>query len=102
MKTFEILIESLDLDGVGEVEITWDFDEDEYKETLEELEVGESYSVDSYIKEYVTFNVETFDCETYHHISYETLDYNDLEETFGEKKTLQIINDLKENGSSRF
>lgn len=102
MKTFEILIESFDLDGVGEVEITWDFDEDEYKETLEELEVGESYSVDSYIKEYVTFNVETFDCETYHHISYETLDYNDLEETFGEKKTLQIIDDLKENGTSRF
>ena len=36
MDNVKLITENINLDGVGEVEIGWDFDEDDYKDWLKE------------------------------------------------------------------
>ena len=103
MGNFELIIESIDLDGVGKVEVTWDFDEDEYLEWLSdnELENNEA-SLNEYILDYVTFELEYFDNDTYHHMGYDSVDYSDLEDGFGEKMASKILTWLKKDGQYDF
>ena len=103
MRELKTIKESIDLEGVGEIEITWDFDEDEYPEWL--IEAGYENNQESlmeYIQDTVTFDLEYFDNDTYHHMAFDTADYSDLVDSFGESMTIRIIKELQEKGESRF
>lgn len=103
MTQYEIITESFDLEGIGELEITWDFDEDEYREFLNDGLYHNTYAIlMEYIKDNVTFSVETFDNDTFHHVGYEYVDYDDLEDVIGEIKLKEVVKELIDNGSSRF
>ena len=101
--TFEIILENRNLEGVGEVEISWDLDSDEYKEWLNENLYENDYStLLEYVKSFVTFDIEYFDNETYHHMGFETVDFEELEDIFGNIKVKEIINELNNEGTSKF
>ena len=103
MNGFEIILEDMSLEGIGELEITWDFDEDEYQEFLNDGLYHNTYAIlMEYIKDNVTFSVETFDNDTFHHVGYEYVDYDDLEDVIGEVKLKEVIKELINSGSSRF
>ena len=90
----------MDLYGIGRIEFSWDFDEESYKEWLDDSELEDNHeSLMEYIKDYVTFDVETFDNDTFHHVSFESIDYDELIETVGEKISIRAVNDILENGS---
>ena len=94
--------ESLSLEGVGELVITWDFDQESYEDWLEEMEYSnDSKAFMQYINDYITFDVELFDNETYHHMAYETCDYSDLEESIGENFAADAVNILKDRDEYR-
>ena len=103
MIAFEIILENRNLEGVGEVEISWDLDDDEYKEWLNDNLYENDYpTLLEYVKSFVTFDIEYFDNETYHHMSFDTVDYNGLEDIFGDAKVKEIIKELLNEGTSRF
>ena len=102
MDEYVILKESIDLDGVGLIEIESDFDNDEYNEWLDEegLE-NNSENLKTYISDCVGFQVERFDNDVYHHIDYCSCDYEDLEDALGESFASRIVDDILKNDSSR-
>ena len=102
MRIIEVINEGLSLDGVGSIEVTWDFDDEYYREWLsdEGLENNKD-SLMSYIRDYVEFEVETFDNDTFHHMSCETCDYDELEECVGERMCDRIVSDIMKDGSSK-
>lgn len=103
MYNFKLIQESIDLDGVGRINVSWDFDDDEYQEWL----VDNGYEnndeiLTEYIEDNVEFELEFFDNETYHHMSFDTCYYDDLVNEFGESMAQRILNDIKKNGESSF
>ena len=102
MKDVKLITENINLDGVGELEIGWDFDEDDYRDWLSEngLEHNKQ-SLIAYVGDSVTFEVEYFDNDTYHHMGYDYADYDDMVNTFGEELTYEIIDEIDSNGSYR-
>lgn len=88
-----------ELNDYGMIEYSWDFDEDEYHEYLEEDSLEDSVeTLEEYIQDNVRFEVEFFDNETFHTVKCEEYYYDDLEDTFGEKVSTTIINDCKKSG----
>lgn len=88
-----------ELNDYGMIEYSWDFDEDEYHEYLEEKSLEDSdETLEEYIQDNVRFEVEFFDNETFHHVKCEYYYYDDLEDAFGEKVSMAIINDCKKSG----
>jgi len=102
MGNVKLITENINLDGVGELEIGWDFDEDDYRDWLSEngLEHNKQ-SLIAYVGDSVTFEVEYFDNDTYHHMGYDYADYDDMVNNFGEELTHEIIGEIDKNGSYR-
>lgn len=102
MGNVKLITENINLDGVGELEIGWDFDEDDYRDWLSEngLEHNKQ-SLIAYVRDSVTFEVEYFDNDTYHHMGYDYADYDDMVNNFGEELTYEIIDEIDKNGSYR-
>lgn len=101
MRNLKIINESLELEGVGQIDFSWDFDDDEYREWLSEMEYQpgeEAYW--QYIRDCVEFDVEYFDNETFHHMSFDTVSYDDIEDELGESLSVRIVKELQEDGSS--
>ena len=91
-----------ELNDYGMIEYSWDFDEDEYHEYLEEDSLEDSVeTLEEYIQDNVRFEVEFFDNETFHTVKCEEYYYDDLEDTFGEKVSTTIINDCKKSGKGK-
>jgi hypothetical protein len=83
MGYFVRINESVDLDGVGAVEITWDFDEDEYSEWLQETEYENTQeALNEYINDCVTFEIEYFDNDTFHHMGFDSAYYDEIEDVY--------------------
>lgn len=103
MRRLSVINESINLDGVGKVDITWDFDEEDYLEWIEDSEYENNEdSLSEYIRDCVSFDLEYFDNETYHSMGFDTADYSDLESEFGESMTNRIMSELKAKGESSF
>jgi hypothetical protein len=103
MRHLNIIKESISLDGVGQVDITWDFDVDEYKEYLQDAGLEDTQEeLREYIENNVTFELEYFDNDTYHHMDWGSEMYDGLVEAFGEKMTDRIIQELMSDGQSSF
>lgn len=91
-----------ELNDYGMIEYSWDFDEDEYHEYLEEESLEDSTeTLEEYIQDNVRFEVEFFDNETFHQVKCEDYYYDDLEDTFGEKVSKTIINDCRKSGKGK-
>lgn len=102
MDNVKLITENINLDGVGEVEIGWDFDEDDYKDWLKEEGLDNNQeNLITYISDSVSFEIEYFDNDTYHHMGYDYADYNDMVNTFGENLMPQIIDEIDNNGTYR-
>ena len=92
----------IDLSAVGSVEYTWDFDDDEYREWLEDSEMQDSSeSRMEYVKDYVEFELDFQDNETFHTFDTRYLSYSELEDMLGEKGASRILSDCMEDGSGR-
>ena len=91
-----------ELNNYGMIEYSWDFDEDEYHEYLEEDSLEDSAeTLEDYIQDNVIFEVEFFDNETFHQVKCEDYYYDDLEDAFDEKVARIIINDCKKSGKGK-
>lgn len=102
MENVKLITENINLDGVGEVEIGWDFDEDNYQDWLREEGLDNNQeNLIKYISDSVSFEIEYFDNDTYHHMGYDYADYNDMVNTFGENLMPQIIDEIDNNGTYR-
>ena len=90
------------LNDYGMIEYSWDFDEDEYHEYLEENSLEDSAeTLEEYIRDNVRFEVEFFDNEIFQHVKWEDYYYDDLEDAFDEKVARIIINDCKKSGKGK-
>ena len=102
MDNVKLITENINLDGVGEVEIGWDFDEDDYKDWLKEEGLDNNQeNLITYISDSVSFEIEYFDNDTFHHMGYDYADYNDMVNAFGENLMPQIIDEIDNNGTYR-
>lgn len=91
-----------ELNDYGMIEYSWDFDEDEYHEYLEEESLEDSAeTLEEYIRDNVRFEVEFFDNVTFHQVKCEDYYYDDLEDAFDEKVARIIINDCKKSGKGK-
>lgn len=91
-----------ELNDYGMIEYSWDFDEDEYHEYLEEDSLEDSdETLEEYIQDNVRFEVEFFDNEIFRHVKWEDYYYDDLEDAFDEKVARIIINDCKKSGKGK-
>ena len=91
-----------ELNDYGMIEYSWNFDEDEYHEYLEEDSLEDSAeTLEEYIQDNVRFEVEFFDNETFHQVKCEDYYYDDLEDAFDEKVARIIINDCKKSGKGK-
>ena len=89
-----------DLNEVGEIEFSWDFDEDGYREFLEENSYSDSQEAFmEYVNGYVSFDLEYFDSDTYHHMDYDSLSFPELKEEFGDSVANEVLSCCKEEGS---
>ena len=88
---------------IGGVNYSWDFDEDDYQEWLEEAEYENTQeSLMEYISDNVTFELEYLDNETYHSCGYDYVTYEDLETMFGTRMQNEILKTCMNNGSGSF
>lgn len=98
MQNLKLITEDLNLDGVGQIDFGWDFDEEGYREWLADMEYkpgDESYW--QYIRDCVEFDVEYFDNDTFHHMSFDTVSYDDIEDTLGQYLAVDVIKQLQNN-----
>ena len=97
-------LSNIDLSEVGLVEYEWYFDEDEYREWLQDCELTDSEEVrNQYYTEEVTYGVEYFDNETYHYMDGDqNLLYDDLDDLFGKDMAKQMLQNCIENGGGKF
>jgi len=94
---------SFDSSEIGGVNYSWDFDEDEYKEWLEEAEYENTQeSLMEYINDNVEFELEYLDNETYHTCGTDYVDYDTLEDMFGSKMQNEILTTCMNDGSGSF
>ena len=94
---------SFDSSEIGAVNYSWDFDEDEYQEWLQEAEYENTQeSLMEYINDNVTFELEYLDNETYHTCGSDYVDYNELEDMFGSKMQNEILKTCMNDGSGTF
>jgi len=103
MRTLKLITESIDLENVGEVEFSWDFNDGEYQDWLQDMSLRPSQdNLFEYVRDNVRFGFETFDNVYFHHIAYEYCDYDELEETFGNLTAQRIVGELQKNETYRF
>lgn len=94
---------SFDSSEIGAVNYSWDFDEDEYQEWLQEAEYENTQeSLMEYINDNVEFELEYLDNETYHTCGTEYVDYDTLEDMFGSKMQNEILTTCMNDGSGSF
>ena len=97
-------LSNIDLSEVGRVDYQFDFDEDEYKEWLEDNELvdSEESKLKYYTEEYL-YEVTYYDNQTYHYMdSDQMVAYDDLEELFGEGMAKEILKTCMTDGSGHF
>ncbi len=88
---------------VGKVNYSWDFDEDEYQEWLQESGFENTQeSLMEYINDNVTFDLEYLDNVTYHVFDGDYVDYDTLEELFGSKIQNRILKTCVKDGEGSF
>lgn len=82
-----------ELNEIGSVVVDGcDFDEESYREYLEENNLQDSpENKINYVKEYCTFDIEYTDSDTYHHMGYDSFMYDDLELEFGERMANDML-----------
>ena len=92
-----------DISQIGEFVYTWDFDEEEYEEYLQdnELEKNEETLIE-YIRDNVSFDIEFLDNETFHMFDSETMSLEEISDEFGDKLANAILTDCSEHGEGRF
>ena len=103
MGPLKLITETIDLKNVGEVEFSWDFDDGEYQDWLQDMSLKPSQdNLFEYVRDNVRFEFEAFDNVFFHHIGYEYCDYDELEETFGNLTAQRIVDELEKNETCRF
>lgn len=94
---------NFDSSEIGAVNYSWDFDEDEYQEWLQEAGYENTQeSLMEYINDNVEFELEYLDNETYHTCGGDYVDYDTLEDMFGSKMQNEILTTCMNDGSGSF
>ena len=95
-----LLNESIDLSGVGQIAYEWDFDREDYEDYLAEEQLQDNQeTLMEYINDCVTFTIDYWDIETLHSMGMaECMDYNQLCDEFGEEGANTILKDCMKNG----
>ena len=89
----------MDISEIGAFNYEWDFDEDEYREYLQDNGVEDSReNLIEYIKDNVSFDMEFLDNDTFHVFDRKSLSYDDIEYYFGEALAEKALNDCLEDG----
>jgi len=91
-----------ELSEIGEIEFSWDFDEEGYQEFLDENGLDKSNdSFMEYVNDFVMFDLEYFDSDTYHHMDFGSMSYSELEDEFGSRVADYVLNSCMSEGSCR-
>lgn len=91
-----------DISEIGEFVYTWDFDEEEYAEYLQENEEEHNdNTLLQYIMDNVSFDFEFLDNETFHTFAWESMYYQEIEDNFGEDFAREVLDDCKNKGEGR-
>lgn len=86
-----------DISEIGEIAYSWDFDQDEYEEYLQDngLEKNQDTLLE-YISNYVTFEMEFYDSQYYHRFATDLLTLDEISNEFGDKLVNRILSDCSE------
>lgn len=91
-----------ELNQIGSVEPSLDFDEDYYQEWLEDNELEDSQENKlEFIKTECEFDLDYTDSEYYHHMDYDSMYYDDMVDAFGERMANDMLNACL-NGESKY
>lgn len=92
-----------DISQIGEFVYSWDFDQDEYEEYLQEngLEKNQDTLIE-YINDNVSFEVDFMDNVYYYQFASEYMSLEEISDEFGDKLANIILSDCSEKGNGRF
>jgi len=89
-----------DISEIGQFDYSWDFDQDDYNEYLQdnELENNKQTLLD-YIYDNVSFEIDFLDNETFHRFETEYMYLDEISENFGDKLAQTVLDDCLKNGN---
>lgn len=88
-----------DISTIGEFAYSWDFDNEEYEEYLQENELENTQeNLMEYIRDNVTFTVDFKDNETFHTFAYESMMLDEIESEYGEELSNMVLSDCMKDG----
>lgn len=88
-----------DISEIGEFSYSWDFDEEEYEEYLQESGLENTReTLIQYIRDNVTFDLDFRDNEYFHSFAYESMMLDEIENEYGEELADTVLSDCMEDG----
>lgn len=91
------------INEIGSVAFTLNFDEDSYAEYLSDNGIGDSQQARfSFVKDYCDYDVECTDSETYHHLCYATMTIDEIVEIFGSQMANDVLKDCMDGNEHTF
>ena len=88
-----------DISEIGEFQYSWDFDQDEYEEYLQDNEMENSQeSLLEYINDMVTFDVNFIDNETYHQFASANMTLDEISNEYGEELANIVLSECMKDG----
>lgn len=91
------------LNEIGSVSFTLNFDEDSYAEYLSDNGIGDSQQARfAFVKDYCDYDVECTDSETYHHLCYTTMTIDEIVEIFGSQMANDVLKDCMDGDEHTF
>ena len=96
-------ITDYDISDIGSVKFTLNYDEDDYREYLEDNELTDcAESQIEFVKENCSYDVEFTDSEYFHHLGYDTMYYDEIESMFGENFAEDVLKDCMDGEEHDF
>ena len=94
---------SYNLNDIGSVLFSLNFDEDSYMEYLSENGVNDSQQARiAFVKDNCDYDVECTDSETYHHLCYDTMTIDEIESMFGPEMAKDVLTDCMDGNEHTF
>jgi len=91
-----------DISEIGEFSYSWDFDQDEYEEYIQENDLEKNQeTLLEYIKNYVSFDLEFYDNVYFHRFDGNTMTLEEISDEFGDALANRILSDCSEENEGR-
>lgn len=88
-----------DISEIEEFQYSWDFDQDEYEEYLQDNEMENNQeSLLEYINDMVTFDVNFIDNETYHQFASANMTLDEISNEYGEELANIVLSECMKDG----